>query len=230
MSTIGCGAKNIRRDGQRLATTGSIFPKHGVQHPSVMALQILTFPHSIVRLSTIVPLRRSSLSENTSPCLTASGPAHWKQYRLVLSQEFLSRANPASVCIYHLYWQYCCAKYQSFFTTFLFAFYSRSRSYRSLLMAPSSSYSSGILSIQRTWVWRLMRNHACPPPNRPLIFLFGPYLIFWRGQPESPLLDRCCYPIQSASPDPSRYKIWSKARRPTIVGFPHWTREELVQG
>jgi len=134
-------------------TPGCIFPKDGVQQPTVMAFQILTFPHSIVRLSKIVLLQRSFLSDSYPTIFDRIWSCALKTIPNGVSQESFSRANPASVRVYRLC---CCAKYQSFFqashclcTTFLFAFYSRIRSYCSLLTASSSSYSSGILSIQR---------------------------------------------------------------------------------
>ncbi|KAF8522168.1 hypothetical protein BU17DRAFT_45229 [Hysterangium stoloniferum] len=59
------------------------------------------------------------------------------------------------------------------------------------------------------------------------VFIWSLFDISARREPQRPLLSRYCFPIQTASPDPIRYKTWTKLTTALIAGLPLWTREEL---
>ncbi|KAF8525778.1 hypothetical protein BU17DRAFT_62351 [Hysterangium stoloniferum] len=69
-----------------------------------------------------------------------------------------------------------------------------------------------------------------PPTAKPLspnVFIWSLFDISARQEPPFPLLSCYCFPVQTASPDPVRYKIWTKETTALIAGLPLWTREEL---
>lgn len=41
---------------------------------------------------------------------------------------------------------------------------------------------------------------------------------------------RPCFPVQTTSPNPLRYKVWLKDNNPMFTALPLWTREELARG
>ena len=51
-----------------------------------------------------------------------------------------------------------------------------------------------------------------------------------REPPESITGIRSVWPIQTSSPNPVRWKYWSKQAEAAILGMPLWTMEELVKG
>ena len=57
--------------------------------------------------------------------------------------------------------------------------------------------------------------------------------LFDISKPEEPpgfLVNPPCFPVQTTSPDPRRYKNFLKVRDPIFTGLPLWTREELAMG
>ena len=42
--------------------------------------------------------------------------------------------------------------------------------------------------------------------------------------------DHAIWPIQASSPQPIRWKAWSKQRSAVVLGMPLWNMEELKQG
>ena len=86
-------------------------------------------------------------------------------------------------------------------------------------------------------VWTAIANPMLqlPLPRRPQKlslkqFVWSLFDIKASTEPEEMLIRQHCFPIQTASPDVSRYRRWSRKRNATITGFPLWTRAELVQG
>ncbi|KAF8522170.1 hypothetical protein BU17DRAFT_64501 [Hysterangium stoloniferum] len=66
-----------------------------------------------------------------------------------------------------------------------------------------------------------------PKSSSPDVFIWSLFDISARQEPPFPLLSYHCFPVQTASPDPVRFKIWTKETKPLIAGLPLWTREEL---
>ena len=62
------------------------------------------------------------------------------------------------------------------------------------------------------------------------VFIWSLFDIRERNEPEMFLVLPPSLPVQTASPDSIRYKIWNKERTPLFTGLPLWTREELSQG
>jgi len=62
------------------------------------------------------------------------------------------------------------------------------------------------------------------------VFIWSLFDIRERKEPESFLVTRPCFPVQTTSPDPIRYRTWDKERIPLLTGLPLWTRDELAQG
>ena len=62
------------------------------------------------------------------------------------------------------------------------------------------------------------------------VFIWSLFDIAKKDEPMRYLYNLPCCPVQTASPDPIRYKTWRKERRPLTVGLPVWTRAELAQG
>ena len=62
------------------------------------------------------------------------------------------------------------------------------------------------------------------------VFIWSLFDIRERKEPESFLVTYPCFPVQSASLDPIRYRTWDKEMLPLITGLPLWTRDELAQG
>ncbi|CAA7259059.1 unnamed protein product [Cyclocybe aegerita] len=62
------------------------------------------------------------------------------------------------------------------------------------------------------------------------LFIWSLFDIREKKEPKLKLICRPCLPVQTASPDPCRYKIWAKEKRPLVTGLPLWTRDELAQG
>jgi len=72
-----------------------------------------------------------------------------------------------------------------------------------------------------------------PERKRGDIFIWSLFDIKKREEPPAVLLRFQCLPVQTASPDEGRYKIWTKEESimaPHIVIMPLWNREELVRG
>jgi len=64
-------------------------------------------------------------------------------------------------------------------------------------------------------------------------FIWSLFDIKARMEPAELLLSSQCLPVQTASPDSSRYRIWTEqmsVMAPYIVIMPLWSREELVRG
>ncbi|KIL59542.1 hypothetical protein M378DRAFT_169206 [Amanita muscaria Koide BX008] len=62
------------------------------------------------------------------------------------------------------------------------------------------------------------------------VFIWSLFDIRKPNEPERFLVTYPCLPVQTASPDPIRYKIWNKERMPLRTGLPLWTRDELARG
>jgi hypothetical protein len=62
------------------------------------------------------------------------------------------------------------------------------------------------------------------------VFIWSLFDIYKREEPETLLVAYPCFPVQTASPNPIRYKIWNKGNIPLRTGLPLWTRDELAQG
>jgi len=69
-----------------------------------------------------------------------------------------------------------------------------------------------------------------PKSSRSDIFIWSLFDIKKRDEPDNLFVLQPCLPVQTASPDPSRYKIWVKYRDPLLTGLTLWTRDELAQG
>ena len=62
------------------------------------------------------------------------------------------------------------------------------------------------------------------------VFIWSLFDINELKAPKSVLVTSPCFPVQTASPNPVRYKTWDKQRFPLLTGLPLWTRDELVKG
>jgi len=62
------------------------------------------------------------------------------------------------------------------------------------------------------------------------VFIWSLFDIRKPKEPKKFLVTYPCLPVQTASPNPVRYKIWGKERKPLLTGLPLWTRDELAQG
>ena len=69
-----------------------------------------------------------------------------------------------------------------------------------------------------------------PISNSSDVFIWSLFDIREPKEPWSFLIEYPCLPVQTASPDPIRYKIWDKERMPLLTGLSLWTRDELAQG
>jgi len=69
-----------------------------------------------------------------------------------------------------------------------------------------------------------------PKPQTPGVFMWSLFDISERREPDMVLINHPCLPVQAASPDPVRFKIWHKEFQPMRVGLPLWTRDELAKG
>ena len=49
-------------------------------------------------------------------------------------------------------------------------------------------------------------------------------------EPRAYMVDSPCFPVQTASPNPIRYRNFLKNNMPILTGLPLWTREELARG
>ena len=68
-----------------------------------------------------------------------------------------------------------------------------------------------------------------PRPRAP-VFLWSLFDVY-APVPPAPIFVRTGFhPVQTASPDPRRYKDWRKEKLAITIGFPSWTEEELFQG
>ena len=68
------------------------------------------------------------------------------------------------------------------------------------------------------------------PKSSSNVFIWSLFDIYGPKEPKKVLVNRPCLPVQVASPNPIRYKIWRKERIPLLTGLPLWTRDELMQG
>jgi len=64
----------------------------------------------------------------------------------------------------------------------------------------------------------------------PKVFIWSIFDIAKIEEPASFFFSNPCLPVQTASPDPGRYKIWAKECGPMRVGMPLWTCRELELG
>jgi hypothetical protein len=62
------------------------------------------------------------------------------------------------------------------------------------------------------------------------VFIWFLFDIHKPKEPKMFLVTSPCLPVQTASPNPIRYKIWDKKKIPLCTGLPLWTCDELVQG
>jgi hypothetical protein len=62
------------------------------------------------------------------------------------------------------------------------------------------------------------------------VFIWSLFDIREAKEPRKLLVSHPCLPVQTASLNPIRYKIWHKERMPLLTGLPLWTRDELAQG
>ena len=62
------------------------------------------------------------------------------------------------------------------------------------------------------------------------VFIWSLFDIYEQREPETFLVTYPCSPVQTASPNSIRYKIWDKEQFPLHTGLPLWTRDELAQG
>jgi hypothetical protein len=69
-----------------------------------------------------------------------------------------------------------------------------------------------------------------PQPKFSKIFIWSLFDIRAEKEPERFLVTYPCFPVQTTSPNPIRYKIWKKERMPLCFGLPLWTRDELARG
>lgn len=67
-------------------------------------------------------------------------------------------------------------------------------------------------------------------PSSSDVFVWSLFDINQRSEPRQLLFNECCFPVQTASPDPIRYKGWVKTRSALVIGLPLWTYDELLQG
>jgi len=72
--------------------------------------------------------------------------------------------------------------------------------------------------------------HPYPAQSSSNVFIWSLFDIREPKEPSLFLVTPPCFPVQSTSPDPIRYKIWDKEYMPLLTGLPLWTRDELVQG
>ena len=68
------------------------------------------------------------------------------------------------------------------------------------------------------------------PKSSSGVFIWSLFDIAEEKEPMKHLYNSPCFPVQTASHDPMRYKTWVKERTPLMVGLPVWTRDELAQG
>jgi hypothetical protein len=68
------------------------------------------------------------------------------------------------------------------------------------------------------------------PKSSSNVFIWSLFDIREPKEPARFLVTRPCLPVQTASLNPIRYKIWDKERAPLLTGLPLWTRDELTQG
>ena len=74
-------------------------------------------------------------------------------------------------------------------------------------------------------------NETLPmPESLSNVFIWSLLDIREKQEPCRLLVTSPCFPIQTASPDPVQYKIWTKEKVPLFTGLPLWTRDELIQG
>ncbi|KAF8802999.1 hypothetical protein BYT27DRAFT_7196147 [Phlegmacium glaucopus] len=62
------------------------------------------------------------------------------------------------------------------------------------------------------------------------IFIWSLFDIEGQNEPKGILVRPPCLPVQTASPNPSRYKTWYKERAPLFTALPLWTHDELMKG
>ena len=77
-----------------------------------------------------------------------------------------------------------------------------------------------------------LANVSLPNPisDSPNVFIWSLFDIREPKEPKRFMVTYPCLPVQTASPNPIRYKIWDKERIPLLTGLPLWTRDELAQG
>ncbi len=68
-----------------------------------------------------------------------------------------------------------------------------------------------------------------PEPKTSKVFIWSLFDVREKQEPKQLLFKPPCIPVQTASPDPIRFKMWVRDRDPLRVGLPLWTREELAQ-
>ncbi|KAF8803006.1 hypothetical protein BYT27DRAFT_7196153 [Phlegmacium glaucopus] len=77
-----------------------------------------------------------------------------------------------------------------------------------------------------------IRREVLPEAKSPSsnIFIWSLFDIEGQNEPETILVQAPCLPVQTASPNPSRYKTWYKERAPLLTALPLWTHDELMKG
>ena len=76
----------------------------------------------------------------------------------------------------------------------------------------------------------LMSESPLPQPKSSKVFIWSIFDIAKMEEPASFFFSPPCLPVQTASPNPERYKIWAKECRPMRIGMPLWTHRELGLG
>ena len=69
-----------------------------------------------------------------------------------------------------------------------------------------------------------------PISNSSNVFIWSLFDIRLPEEPKRFLVTYPCLPVQTASLNSIRYKIWDKERMPLHTGLPLWTRDELARG
>ena len=69
-----------------------------------------------------------------------------------------------------------------------------------------------------------------PHPISSDSFIWSLFDIREKKEPERFMVSYPCCPVQTALPDPTRYRTWQKEGFPLITGLPLWTRDELAEG
>ena len=67
-------------------------------------------------------------------------------------------------------------------------------------------------------------------PKSSNVFIWSLFDTREKREPKEFLITFPCFPVQTTSPGPIRYKIWAKEQAPLLTGLTLWTRNELAQG
>lgn len=69
-----------------------------------------------------------------------------------------------------------------------------------------------------------------PHPISSDSFIWSLFDIHEKKEPARFMVSYPCCPVQTVSPDPTRYRTWQKEGLPLFTGLPLWTRDELAEG